>query len=36
MKKECYIIGFGSYSEKETGEMMLRILIGIKSNNIRT
>lgn len=33
MKKECFIIGFGSYAEKETGEMMLRILLGIKSNS---
>lgn len=33
MKKECIILGYGTYAEKETGEMMLRILIGIKSNS---
>lgn len=32
-KKECIILGFGKYPDKETGEMMLRILIGIDSKN---
>lgn len=33
MKKECIIIGYGKYSEKDTGEIMLRILIGINSQS---
>ena len=32
-KKECRVFGYGKYPDKETGEMMLRVLIGIKSEN---
>ena len=32
-KKECKVLGYGKYPDKETGEMMLRVLIGIKSDN---
>ncbi|HIT12250.1 MAG TPA: hypothetical protein IAB58_05610 [Candidatus Pelethosoma merdigallinarum] len=32
-KKECKVFGYGKYPDKETGEMMLRVLIGIKSEN---
>ena len=31
--KECEILGFGSYTDKETGEQKLRIVIAYKSNN---
>lgn len=31
--KECKILGYGTFSEKETGEMMLRILIGVNSTS---
>lgn len=31
--KECEIFGFGKFNDKETNEEMLRILIGVESNN---
>lgn len=31
MEKECIILGFGDYENKETGEKLLRILIGVDS-----
>ena len=32
-KKECKVLGFGKCVIKDTGEAMLRILIGVQSNN---
>ena len=32
MKKECKILGFQECTVKDTGELMLRICISIKSN----
>ena len=31
--KECEILGYGTFADKETGEALLRILIGIKSKS---
>lgn len=33
MEKECIVLGFGDFENKETGEKMLRILLGIRSTN---
>lgn len=32
MGKKCKILGFGEFTDKETGELMLRILISVTSN----
>lgn len=31
--KECKILGYGKFNEKETNNEMLRIVLGIDSNN---
>ena len=33
MKKECKVLGFGKYPDKESGEMMIRVLISINSDH---
>lgn len=32
-KRECKILGYGSCNLKDTGEVKLRIIIGVKSNS---
>ena len=32
-KKECKIIGYGSYADKETGELKFRICMCVDGNN---
>lgn len=32
IEKKCKILGFGEFTDKETGELMLRILISVPSN----
>lgn len=32
IKKKCKILGFGKFTDKETGELMIRILISVPSN----
>ena len=32
-KKECKILGYGNCTLTETGEMKLRVVIGVKSNS---